>query len=376
MKKVLFVATVVKKHIMVFHLPYLEWFHQNGFEVHVCARNDYDNKVDCKIPFCDKYYDLPFERSPANINNVKVYKQLSHIINTYQYDIIHCHTPMGGALTRLASRDARRNGSKVIYTAHGFHFYQGASLLNWLFYYNAEKWLSRFTDILITINQEDFQRAKNFRMNRLEYVPGVGVDTSKFSINSINKFEKRKNLGLPEDAIVILSVGEINKNKNHELVLNSIKKIEHEKVFYVICGQGPNDEHLLKMSEKYGIGNNLKLLGFRNDINEIYKIADIFAFPSLREGLSIALMESMTSSLPVVCTNIRGNRDLIDHNKGGFVVNPESVDDFAEALQKLVSNEDLRMQMGRYNNQRIITYDIHSVMKQMSEIYNTVERFE
>ena len=138
MKKVLFVATVVKLHIMVFHIPYLEWFKKNGYEVHVAARNDYDNKDECIIPFCDRFHDLPFERSPIRKNNLQVYKDLKNIIDTEQYEIIHCHTPMGGAIGRLAARSARKKGTKVIYTAHGFHFFKGAPLVNWLAYYPAE----------------------------------------------------------------------------------------------------------------------------------------------------------------------------------------------------------------------------------------------
>ena len=160
MKKVLFVATVVKTHIMVFHIPYLEWFKKNGYEVHVCAKNDYENKDECIIPYCDKYHDLPFERSPFKANNLKVYKKLKEIINTNNYDIIHCHTPMGGALTRLAAHKARNRGTKVLYTAHGFHFYKGSPLINWLVYYPVERWLARYTDVLITINEEDYNRIK------------------------------------------------------------------------------------------------------------------------------------------------------------------------------------------------------------------------
>ena len=211
MKKVLFVATVVKLHIMVFHIPYLEWFKKNGYEVHVAARNDYDNKDECIIPFCDRFHDLPFERSPIRKNNLQVYKDLKNIIDTEQYEIIHCHTPMGGAIGRLAARSARKKGTKVIYTAHGFHFFKGAPLVNWLAYYPAERWLAKYTDVLITINTEDYEIAKKFKVNRIEYVPGVGIDTDKFKNIEVNRTEKRESLGVSEDDFMIISVGELNK---------------------------------------------------------------------------------------------------------------------------------------------------------------------
>lgn len=156
MKKVLFIATVVKHHIMAFHIPYLELFRKNGYEVHVAAKNDYENKEECNIPFCNKLFDLPFERSPMKQNNIYVYKELKNIIHSNNYNIIHCHTPVGGALGRLAARNAQEKGTKVIYTAHGFHFFKGAPLINWLAYYPVERWLARYTDVLITINKEDY----------------------------------------------------------------------------------------------------------------------------------------------------------------------------------------------------------------------------
>ena len=161
---------------MVFHLPYLEWFKKNGYETHVCARNDYENMEDCRIPYCDKYFNFPFQRSPFKFKNIMVYYQLKRLIESNHYDVIHCHTPMGGVLTRFAARKVRRKGTKIIYTAHGFHFYKGAPLKNWLLYYPVEKLLSRFTDVIITINKEDYYIAQRFKAKQIDYIPGVGID--------------------------------------------------------------------------------------------------------------------------------------------------------------------------------------------------------
>ena len=186
MKKVLFVATVVKTHIMEFHIPYLKMFKEMGWNTAVASRNDYENAEDCQIPFCDDYYNVPFERSPIKLSNLKAYKELKKLINNGDYDIIHCHTPVGAMLARLAARRARKRGTKVIYTAHGFHFYKGAPIINWLLYYPVERFLARYTDVLITINKEDYERAQKFRAKKVCFVHGVGVDTSKFSVG-INK---------------------------------------------------------------------------------------------------------------------------------------------------------------------------------------------
>lgn len=371
MKKVLFVATVVKLHIMVFHIPYLEWFKKNGYEVHVAARNDYDNKEECIIPFCDKFHDLPFERSPLRKSNLHVYRDLKNIIDANEYEIIHCHTPMGGAIGRLAARSTRKKGTKVVYTAHGFHFFKGAPLVNWLAYYPVERWLSRYTDVLITINTEDYEIAKsNFNARRVEHIPGIGIDLKKFNTTEMDRDLKRSKLGIPNDAFVILSVGELNKNKNHKIIIRAIAEIDNLDIHYVICGQGKLDGYLRNLNRELGIENQVHLLGFRKDIPEICKISDVFAFPSHREGLSVALMEAMANRLPVVCSNVRGNSDLIEDEKGGFLVAPGDVNGFAKYVNKLISDSELRSKFGKFNYEKIEDYSIENVLKEMEDIYS------
>lgn len=179
-KKVLFVATVVKTHINVFHLPYLKMLKEMGYKTYVAAKNDFVNEP-CVIPYCDNYIDIPFERNPLNKNNISAYRMLKKVIDKENFDIIHCHTPVGGALTRIAARKSRKKGTKVIYTAHGFHFYKGAPLKNWLMYYPAERFCSYFTDALITINKEDYALAqRKMKAQKIYYIPGVGIDLNKF----------------------------------------------------------------------------------------------------------------------------------------------------------------------------------------------------
>lgn len=372
MKKVLFVAHVVKHHFMLFHIPYVKWFKENGYETHVCANNDYENKDDCNIPYCDKYYDLPFQRSPFNSKNITAYKQLKKLIDTNEYDIIHCHTPVGGVLTRLAAREARKKGTKVIYTAHGFHFFKGAPLINWMLFYPIEKFCARFTDVLITINQEDYKRAQKFKAGKVEYIPGVGIDTKKFGEVVVDKSAKRRELGVAEDAFVMLSVGELNKNKNHETVINSIAKLNNSNVYYLICGQGTLENYLKDLIKKLCLEKQVKLLGYRIDIAEISKTSDLFIFPSYREGLSVALMEAMASGLEVACSKIRGNTDLIEDGKGGYLVEPDDVDGFTEAIDETIENHTLRENMGKYNEEAIVKFDIDNVKAKMKEIYKTL----
>lgn len=370
MKKVLFVATVVKHHIMSFHIPYLQWFKDNGYETHVCARNDYENNEKCVIPYCDRYYDIPFGRTPFNLSNIIAYFHLKKIINFNEYDIIHCHTPVGGALTRLAAKKARKNGTKVIYTAHGFHFFKGAPLKNWMLFYPIEYMLASHTDIIITINKEDYNRAKtSFKAVKVEYIPGIGIDIDKFKKVAVDKAQKRKELGITEESFIVLSVGELNKNKNHETIIKAIAKLNNPSVCYVICGQGALEENLKILIRKLNLEDQVKLLGYRSDVNEINKIADIFVFPSKREGLGLSALEAMASGLPIVTSNIHGIIDYSIDGLTGYALNPVDIDGFASVINKLLNSLELRNKMAKYNEKSVMEFDIKKVKKEMAKIY-------
>ena len=310
-KKVLFTATVVKTHINVFHLPYLKLFKEQGYEVHVAAKNDFVNEP-CIIPYCDKFYDINFARFPFSKANIKAYKQLKKIIKENNYNIIHCHTPVAGVLTRLAARNSK--DTTVIYTAHGFHFFKGAPLLNWLIYYPVERFCARFTDKLITINKEDYERAQHFKLRKngkVYYVSGVGIDIEKIRNTKVDVQQKKKELGIPENLPVLLSIGELIKRKNHETVLIALSKLKSYDFVYLICGRGILAEYLQEQVKQLGLTDKVKFLGFRKDIAELCKTADLFIFPSYQEGLPVALMEAMAAELPAIASNVRGNRDLI-----------------------------------------------------------------
>lgn len=372
MKKVLFVATVVKTHIMEFHIPYLKMFKEMGWETAVAARNDYENPADCVIPYCDTYYNIPFERNPLKPGNLKAYQSLKKIIDEGEYDIIHCHTPVGAMLTRLAAKQVRKRGTKVIYTAHGFHFYNGAPAINWLLYYPVEKWLSRYTDVLITINKEDYERAKSFKAGKVCYVPGVGIDLKKFNVGYVDKNKKRKEIGVHADDFVLLSVGELIPRKNHEVVIRAMSVLKQEDKLthleYVICGRGTYESELKKLAEELGVADYIHFLGYRTDIAEICNCVDLFVFMSHQEGLPVALMEAMACGLPAVCSDIRGNTDLIEDKITGLIAGntPEKV---AEAIEMMRKDGDLREQVASAALQKIKQYDLSSVENEMVKIY-------
>lgn len=371
--KILYVATVVKTHIMEFHIPYLKMLKEMGWETTVAARNDYENPLDCVIPYCDTYFDIPFERNPFKLENLKAYRRLKKIIDEGEYDIIHCHTPVGAMLTRLAAQDARKRGCKVFYTAHGFHFYKGAPLFNWIAYYPVEKWLARKTDVLITINKEDYNRAKNFKAKKVVYVPGVGIDTNKFSRYIGNRDKKRAELGLKKSDFVVLSVGELIARKNHAVVIDALAELKNKGklsgIQYIVCGRGPLENNLRKRASAIGISDHVHFLGYRNDVSEICNAADLFVFMSFQEGLPVALMEAMACGLPVICSNIRGNTDLVANGKYGEIID-NTAQAVASAIIRLKNDANLRASYSLGAISAIKQFALSSVESEMRNIYN------
>ncbi|MBN3554003.1 glycosyltransferase family 4 protein [Fictibacillus nanhaiensis] len=364
MKKILIVSTV-SRQFYLFEQGNIEVLNSLGYEVHTAANfSDANERLDV-LNIKRHHFDI--ERNPFTLKNIKAYKQLKGLMKSENFDAVHCHSPMGGVLARLAAESI--GISPVIYTAHGFHFYKGAPIINWLLYYPIEKVLSRYTDVLITINKEDYKSAQRFKAKNVIYIPGIGIESNRYSNIFVDKKNKLKELGITSDAYVILSVGELNENKNHEVIIKALSNIRYKNFIYLICGQGDRADYLMNLANSLGISNKVKLLGFRNDVIDLYKVADIFAFPSYREGLSVSLMEAMSAGLPVVCSSVRGNTDLIQDGQGGFLNKPTDIEGFGNSLDKLINNTEMRILMGEKNLQEIEKYDSNVVKEKMKMVY-------
>ena len=364
-RKVLSVATVLRGHVLVFHLPYMKWFQEQGYEVHLCCRNDTPDP-DVTVPYCDRFIELPFERSPLNKANLGVYKQLKALIDQENYALIHCNTPVGGMLGRLCARAARKKGTKVVYTAHGFHFFSGAPLKNWLLFYPAERFLSRFTDLLITINGEDYHRAQKFHAKKTALVNGVGVDLTRFE-QPVDRLAARSELGLKADTPIVICVGEHSVRKNHETVLHTAAQLPDVHVLF--CGVGEKEEELGALARELDIADRVHFLGFRKDVPTLLAASDVFMFPSWQEGLPVSQMEAMAAGLPCVVSEVRGNADLISQGEGGFLRKPTDADGFAEDIALLLGDPALRESMGARNRREIENYSLEAVLAQVTALY-------
>lgn len=378
MARVLMYASVASM-IQQFNMENIQILLEQGYQVDVACNMEQGSTISIeKIADMKRELErlgvgvihLPIPRNIAALGQIVQSLRLTKkLINENGYDMVHCHSPIGGMVCRLANRLSKQyKKTKMIYTAHGFHFFKGAPLKNWLLYYPVE-WLCSFmTDTLITINQEDYTLAKKrMHAKRIEYIPGVGIDLKKFGNAVVDKASKRKQLGVPENKILLLSVGELNENKNHETVIRAIADMSN--VYYIIAGKGGLQEYLQGMINELNLETRVKLLGFRKDVGELLKMADVYVMPSFREGLSVALMEAMASGLPCIVSKIRGNTDLIDEN-GGKLFDPYDTDDCKKAISRLIT-ENLDT-CGKFNEKKIKQFSSEVVNGHMKHIYNSI----
>ncbi len=354
---------------MVFFKPFVKSLLDAGHTVEIAT-----NDAEVPVPECYRewgcvVHTIATSRSPLNRGNRVAVKQLRRLVEENRYDIVHCHTPVAAMCARLACRRARKRGTKVFYTAHGFHFFKGAPLKNWLLYYPVEKICSRWTDLLITINQEDYALAqRKMKAKKVVYVPGVGVDLTKFGNATVDRAAKRRELGVPEDATLLLSVGELNANKNHETIIRALAKLENnENVYYAIAGRGGLQDYLQNLAASLGLGDRVKQLGFRTDVAELYATADAFVFPSFREGLPVSVMEAMATGLPCAVSRIRGAVDLIDENCGTLFA-PHSVDECRNAIAALLGARNAQA-FGARAAEKVKKFGLEPVLEQMTALY-------
>lgn len=354
MKKILLVASV-QSHVAQFHRPLVDMLHRHGCEVHVAAHNNLDVKPGLKLDFVDEIIEIPFVRSVKDKQNIKAYKAIKKVIDNGDYDVVHCNTPIASVLTRLAARDARKRGTKVVYTVHGFQFFKGSSKKDWMIYYPIEKGMARFTDLIFTINREDTARAELFSGPMVVYIPGVGVDTEKFRIAERKSI--RSELGISADAFVMLTVGELFPRKNQKVLIDAMRELKDFPIHLILCGNGVLLDELQQQCICNGVESRVHFAGYRRDIPSIMKDCDLYLFPSKREGLGLAGIEAMAAGLPIVSSNINGILDYMVEEKTGHMCNPDDANAFAFAILDLYHDPEKRYKIGAFNVEHAKNFD-------------------
>ena len=366
MKKILFVANVAKEHVLKFHLPTIRLFKERGWQVDVICM------ADAEITECDNFYHAKWKRSPFTFKTLAGIKQLKNLLKVVHYDVIYCHTPVGGFVGRIAAKKARKAGTKVVYCAHGFHFCKEASLINWLFY-PIEKFLARKTDMLFVINGDDFDIAKKRFSRKLivKQLPGIGINFNRLSLDNkeILRDKYRKELNIDKDDVVLIYVAELLKNKNQTYLLSVLKQLSEtvNNVKLLLVGPDHSNGYYNKLAAKMGLADKVIFTGWRNDIGELLNTSDIYVASSIREGFGINLIEAMYCGLPVVAVNNRGHRAIIKNGENGFLVSLKEPSSMADAVLRILNDKSLREKLSVTD---VSGYGCDLVA---NEIYNAIE---
>jgi glycosyltransferase EpsD len=366
-RKILFTASIAK-HILRFHLPYLKWFQDNGYETHVACNGEEE------LPYTDVKHVIPFVRNPFHLGHFNVFYQLKKLIDKEDFVLVHCHTPMTSVVTRLAAKDARERGTKILYTAHGFHFYMGGSIFNWLIYYPIEMLLAKYADAIITINEEDFQLILNKETikTKIFKIPGVGVNKERFfPVTSEQKAILRKKNGFTDKDFILAYAAEFIARKNHKFIVNSVKKITQEipSIKILFAGRGVLKNSLEKKVKKLNLENQILFLGFREDIDEVYKLSDIGISSSKQEGLGLNLVEEMMCGLPIVASEDRGHKEIVTNGHNGFLYQQNNITKFIEAIKAFHFDKQLYEQCSIHAIEKAKKFELTNSIAEMEKIY-------
>ena len=377
MKKILYVTTV-SSTINAFLVPHIKYLINRGYIVDI-ATNITDKVNQDLIDMGVRVFEVDFQRIPVSPKNSRAYKQIKKINKKEKYDIVHVHTPVASFVTRYSLR--KEKNLKIVYTCHGFHFYKGGSIINWLLFYPIEKIAAKWTDSLITINSEDYEIASKFKLRnngQVSKMNGVGIEKEKYVIENFNKSEYRKKLGLKDDDFVILVLAELNKNKNHIQLIKAMNllKDKYPNIKAIFAGTGPLEEEIKKQIKENGLEERISLLGWRNDAKELINLSDVVGLFSKREGLGKCLLEAMICGKCVIATNSRGPRELIEDNENGFLFEIDDVDKTSKSIEKIYIDKNLRNRFEKNVLKKTDDYLLDNVLNQLTSRYELLNKEE
>lgn len=376
MKKILLIATV-SGFVQQFEMDNVKLLQSLGYEVHYASNyknilygNSNEGLINAGI--VEKHFN--FKRSPWALSNLLEIWKVKRLIQDEQYNLVYCYTPMGGVIGRLAGFLA---GSKnVLYVAYGFYFWEGAPIIRSLLFYWIEKYLARITNFILTVNSEDYLAACKFNLKnngKVFYIPGPGIDYSSISEVAVKKKCVRTEFNIQDDDYLFITCGELTDRKNHEVLIHTFSNLKHEKIKLMICGDGPLYYKLDNLIKSKKLEDKVFLLGYRKDLIRLLKCADAFILPSISEGLSVALMKAMACGLPVICSKIRGNVDLIENSKGGFLCSPNDVDAYCKCIKRIIADRTMSKNMGEVNAEKIKDLcSIEHVNIKMQDMYREI----
>lgn len=374
--KILYTASVLS-HICQFHLPVMEQLQKEGHEIHVAARDNLSEKNGLHLKYADNYFNIQFQRSPKDKRNIIAYKELKQLLHAEKYDVVICNTPVVGILTRFAAKDSRKQGTKVVYIAHGFHFYKGAPKKYWLFY-PLEKWMgNHYSDLVIAINEEDYKRAKENFSCKVEHINGVGVRSDRYKpATDVERHEMRVREGLSDEDFVIVCAKELMFDNNQKTLLKAAKRVRGaiQNLKILLAGNGPDEMMLKNLVKEFQIEDIVSFLGYRADLEKVVPAADLVVSCSYREGMPFNIIEAMLCARPIIASHNRGHNELIDDGETGYLFDMLDDEALAFKILEIFKNPQMAKEFGAKAYEKVQKYTSDSVMKQMDKIIKELER--
>jgi len=370
--KILFATTVAVTHEM-FLLPYARHFRAQGWRVDGAAAGITDSQ-ECRKSY-DHTFEMPWSRNPLNPRNlIAAVGRIRALAKNGNYDIVHVHTPVAAYITRCAlGRMKYRLGLKVVYTAHGFHFHPGGNPVANVVFLALEKSAGRLTDRLIVINRSDWNSALIHGIVPSEHVihiPGIGVelkdyDPARVNGDSIDNF--RSSISLNRESPLFLMVAEFHSGKRHIDALKAFQGVRAD-AHLAFAGTGTLLGKIEDQARRMGIEKRIHFLGYRKDIPILMRSSVATILPSVREGLARSVMESMCLGTPVIGTDIRGIRELLEKG-GGILVPPRSPIALSMAMNWVLDHRDEAKAMGRKGRENMADYNLARVLRLHEELY-------
>ena len=370
----LLVVTTVPITIRSFLLPFVRHFISLGWQVDGMAQGISEDD-DC-VRECDRVYDIQWSRNVFDPRNLLAgISRVREVVSQENYDLVHVHTPIAAFVTRYALKDSQ---VKVIYTAHGFHFYKGGNAIKNTIFFNLEKLAGNWTDYLVVINQEDEAAARNNRFlsdEKIYYTRGIGVDTDYYAAGKVEPkaiAKVKRELQLSDTDSLLLSIAEFTPRKRHPDLLNALAKTANPKIHLALAGEGKTRSAMEALARELNIDKQVHFLGYRKDIPTLIQAADAVLLVSQQEGLPRSIMEAMCLNTPVIGTNIRGTQDLLSDGCG-LLVELGNTDALAEAMIRVVEDPQSLATMAEKAKVKMQDYDIEQIIKQYEDIYSLAQ---
>ena len=348
-----------------------------GYQVELCANFENGEGPEIHnqkyVSECEKIgiktHSIPFARHSLT-GSLKCLPQLKDLLKREKYDIVHTHTETGGLLLRLALSAKAR--SKFVYNPHGMSFWKGSSLKSQLIYKPLERWICSGMDVNLGMNGEEMESLIMWNEGTASYVHGVGLNVTRMQNPKRSQVEVRTEFGLADGEQLIVSIGELDDNKNHITVIRALGSLGRKDFKYVVCGVGPNKEMLHSEASRLGLQDNVILAGYRSDIPDILSATDIFIFPSFHEGMPVSALEAMACGLPVIASKIRGNVDIVRDGDNGYLFEPSDVETLTQKISLLMDDEGLRITMGEKNKVLVQDFSLENVTYELKEVYSNL----